>query len=92
MIPVLLIMTFGIVIGWFFHKREKLLNLTSKLTNWAIFLLLFLLGLSVGTNEKILNNFENIGFQAILITLFAVFGSIIVSWITYLIFFKKNEG
>lgn len=92
MIPVLLIMTFGIAIGWFFHKKERLLNFASKLTNWAIFLLLFLLGLSVGTNEKILNNFENIGFQAILITVFAVLGSIIVSWITYLIFFKKNEG
>lgn len=91
MIPVLVIMTLGIIIGWFLHKKEKFLKITSGLTNWAIYLLLLLLGLSVGTNEKILKNFHKIGYQAILITIFAVAGSILVSWLTYILFFKKNE-
>lgn len=91
MITVLVLMTLGIGIGWFLHKKEKLLKLTDKLTNWAIYLLLFLLGLSVGTNEKILQNFHQIGFQAILITVFAVAGSIIVSWLLYIFVFKKDE-
>jgi len=91
MITVLIIMSFGIIIGWFIHSKAKLLKAISGLTNWAIYLLLFLLGLSVGTNEKILNNFDKIGLQSIIITLFAVVGSILVSWITYILFFKKNE-
>lgn len=91
MITVLLIMTAGIVIGWFLHKKEKFLKVINELTNWAIFLLLFLLGLSVGTNDKILQNFDQIGFQAIAITLFAVMGSVLVSWLTYILFFKKDE-
>jgi len=91
MIPVLLLMTSGIILGWLLHKKRKFLKVTSELTNWAIYLLLFLLGLSVGTNEKILSNFDQIGLQAILITLFAVAGSVLTSWITYILFFKKNE-
>lgn len=91
MLTVLILMTIGIGIGWFLHKKEKLLKFTDKLTNWAIYLLLFLLGLSVGTNEKILQNFHQIGFQAIVITVFAVMGSIIVSWLLYILVFKKDE-
>ena len=91
MLTVLILMTLGIGIGWFLHKQEKLLKLTDKLTNWAIYLLLLLLGLSVGINKKILQNFHQIGFQAILITVFAVAGSIIVSWLLYILVFKKDE-
>lgn len=91
MITVLALMTLGIFIGWFLHKKEKFLKIVSELTNWAIYLLLFLLGLSVGTNEKILRNFDTIGYQAIVITIFAVLGSVLVSWLTYILFFKKKE-
>ena len=83
-------MSFGIFIGWIFHAREKFLTLTGKLTNWAIYLLLFLLGLSVGTNDKILSNFDKIGWQAISLTVFAVIGSILMAWLTYNLFFKKR--
>lgn len=91
MISVLILMTLGIAIGWFLHKKELILKASSILTNWAIYLLLFLLGLSVGTNDQILNNFDKIGLQAIFITIFAVLGSILVSWLTYILFFKKDE-
>ncbi|HRW62513.1 MAG TPA: LysO family transporter [Bacteroidales bacterium] len=91
MIAVLVLMTLGIVIGWFLHHKEKFLLFTGRLTNWAIYILLFLLGVSVGTNEKILNNFDKIGLQAILITLFAIAGSVLVSWLTYHFFFKQDE-
>ncbi len=91
MITVLVLMTFGILIGWFLHKKEKILKISSELTNWAIYLLLFLLGLSVGTNEEILSNFDKIGYQSIMITVFAVLGSVLVSWLTYILFFKKDE-
>lgn len=91
MITVLALMTAGIFIGWLLHHKKLFLKMVSQTTNWAIFLLLFLLGLSVGTNEKILTNFDKIGLQSIVITLFAVAGSILVSWLTYILFFKHNE-
>ena len=91
MITVLSIMTVGIAIGWLLHNKKLFLKITSQLTNWAIYLLLFLLGLSVGINKEILSNFDKIGLQSIIITLFAVTGSVLVSWLTYILFFKKNE-
>ncbi|HAN19680.1 MAG: hypothetical protein A2X13_14430 [Bacteroidetes bacterium GWC2_33_15] len=90
MIIVLSLMSLGIIIGWIFHSRKKFLKLTGYLTNWAIYLLLFLLGISVGANEKIIANFDKIGFQAISLTLFAVGGSILFSWAVYHIFFRKK--
>lgn len=92
MITVLAIMTAGIFLGWLLHHKKQFLKIVSYTTNWAIYLLLFLLGLSVGTNEEILDNFDKIGVQSIIITLFAVVGSILVSWLTYILFFKNNEG
>jgi len=84
MLTVLLLMCFGIITGWVFHSKERLLKLTGHLTSWAIFLLLFLLGLSVGTTTN------KIGFQAIALTVFAVAGSILLAWLTYHLFFKKR--
>lgn len=91
MITVLVLMILGIGIGWILHNKEKILKVSNELTNWAIYLLLFLLGLSVGTNEKILKNFHEIGLQAIIITIFAVMGSVLVSWLVYNLFFKRDE-
>ena len=90
MITVLLIMSAGIFIGWIFHSKIKFLRTTEFLTNWAIYLLLFMLGLSVGTNDTILKNFGEIGLQAITLTLFAVLGSVLTAWLTYNLFFKKK--
>jgi uncharacterized membrane protein YbjE (DUF340 family) len=90
MIPVLLLMALGIIVGWIFHHKTILLQWISKFTNWAIYLLLFLLGLAVGTNKEIIANFDKIGYLSIAITFFAVAGSILTAWITYHLFFKKN--
>ncbi|MGM0503223.1 MAG: LysO family transporter [Bacteroidota bacterium] len=92
MIPVLLLMTSGIIVGWIFHHKTSFLQWISKFTNWAIYLLLFLLGLAVGSNEEILSSFDKIGYLSIAITLFAVAGSILTAWITYQLFFKNNGG
>jgi putative effector of murein hydrolase LrgA (UPF0299 family) len=55
------------------------IKISAKLTDASIFLLLFFLGVSVGMNESVINNFEKIGFQAINITLMALLGSLVVT-------------
>jgi len=92
MITVLLLMTSGIIVGWILHHKTSFLQWISKFTNWAIYLLLFLLGLAVGSNEEILSSFDKIGYLTIAITLFAVAGSILTAWITYQLFFKNKGG
>ncbi len=90
MITVLGIMTIGIVLGFFVSDRKKLIKINNKLTIGTIYLLLFLLGIGVGTNDKIIQNIHNIGLQAIVISLGAIFGSLICSYFVYQLFFKKS--
>jgi uncharacterized membrane protein YbjE (DUF340 family) len=83
-------MFLGILVGFLFNGKTKFIKIADKLCTLAIFLLLFLLGLNVGTNDEILKNFHNLGLQAIILTLGAVFGSLIVALITYKLFFNKK--
>ncbi len=89
MITVLVLMTVGILIGLCIEKMSRLVKITDKLITWAIYLLLFLLGISVGLNDKIINNLDSIGLAALIITVGAVLGSVVVAWGIYTWFFKK---
>ncbi|RLD63666.1 MAG: DUF340 domain-containing protein [Bacteroidetes bacterium] len=91
MIIVLSIMVAGIIIGAMLNDKKKIISIIDKLTNWAIYALLFLLGISVGLNKTIINNLDNIGVNALIITVGAVFGSIIMALITFKLFFKKQK-
>ncbi|MCD8471324.1 MAG: lysine exporter LysO family protein [Parabacteroides chartae] len=52
--------------------------------------MLFLLGISVGNNEAIVNNLPEIGGKAFLIAVSATLGSLICAWVVYRYFFKKE--
>lgn len=56
---------------------------------WAILVLLFLLGVSVGHNRQIMDNLGTIGADALLITLGAVGGSVVCAWMVYKFYFFK---
>ncbi|MCT4602455.1 MAG: lysine exporter LysO family protein [Marinifilum sp.] len=90
MITVLVLMTLGIAIGFFVGKFPKIIKGVDKMTTWSIYLLLFLLGIGVGLNEKIINNLHSIGLQALILTIGAVAGSLIFAYITYKLFFKSK--
>ncbi|MEX1382945.1 LysO family transporter [Lutibacter sp.] len=92
MIPVLLLMTIGLIIGYVLRNKIKFILISNKATTLIIYMLLFLLGIGVGLNKTIVSNMTNIGLQAILITFGAVLGSLIFAYITYKLFFiQKNE-
>ncbi len=84
------IMIFGIVAGYFL-RRVPNINFIGKLITAFIFLLLFTLGLSVGGNSIIIDNLSAIGWQALIITLAAVIGSILAAWLVYEKFFRKED-
>jgi len=91
MTEILIIMLAGILIGFIFKKKRTLITASDKLAGWSIYLLLFLLGLSIGNNEIIINNFARIGLTSILLTLSGVSGSVFFAFIAYKYFFQKNE-
>lgn len=80
----------GIILGVLLRERKKAVKVFAKLTDGTIFLLLFFLGVSVGRNEQVINNFQKIGLQSFVITILATLGSVLASYLVYRIFFKSR--
>lgn len=82
-------MLLGITVGFILRN-----NIKSTLINHLIFgvvlLLLFLMGLSIGTDHKLISVLPSLGLQAIIISFFSTFGSIISGWIIWIKLFKKK--
>lgn len=91
MLTVIIIMTAGMVLGFIIREKEKLIKLTEPLITVSIFALLFLLGVSVGTNQTILENLDTIGLKAAILTFGAVSGSIALAFFIDMMFFRKDE-
>ena len=89
MFTIISIMFTGIGIGYllrdlrFLQKVEKSISLT-------IFLLLFVLGLSIGSNSLIINNIGKFGWQAIVLATLSILGSLLASFLVFHLFFKKG--
>lgn len=89
MLSILCFMLAGILIGYIFRnfsfpkKTEKTISLT-------ILLLLFIFGLSIGSNSQLIHNFGAFGWQAFILAIFGLSGSLLASWGTYTLFFKKG--
>jgi len=79
----------GIAVGFFFKEKEKFLVCFEKISSATIYLLLFLMGLAVGTNATVLNSFPKVGKIAIVLTFGALTGSIVFSFIIDRLFFKE---
>ena len=92
MIIIFIILISGIFLGRFFRNNKSIINLSELLSDWAIYLLLFFMGLTTATNEKIIGKIGEIGLLVIIITTGAVMGSILVGAIIYKKCFRgENE-
>jgi len=91
MLQVLFIFAFGILIGYVVRNHNRVIKANDYMTNFAIYLLLFLLGLGVGSNKDIIENVDIIGFNAFLISVFAVAGSVFFAWIVNKFIFKSKS-
>ncbi len=91
MFTVLILMAAGILLGFAVRNKTKIHKAADPLVNVAIYLLLFLLGISVGTNKAVINNLDTLGLQGLFLTLGGITGSVILAFFTYKIFFKTKK-
>lgn len=91
MATVLILMTVGVVLGFLLRNKARLLKVVDPSISIAIYALLFLLGVSVGTNKTIISNLDTLGVQALLLTLGGVTGSVVLVYFVHKIFFKTTE-
>lgn len=86
----ILALILGVIIG----KKipSKILKISDKFLNITLFVLLFFMGINTGAIDNILSELKTIGYSALLVTLFSIGGTIVVSIIASYIFdFKKKN-
>jgi len=86
MIYILLCIVAGIAVGYL-AKKSAIVKYTGSLLSVTIMLLLFFLGLSVGSNEQVVSNFTAIGLDAFLLTVGGTLGSLLCAKWVYKKFF-----
>ena len=89
MFTVIYMMFGGIGIGYLFRNLKFLQNV-EKTTSLTIFLLLFILGLSIGSNSLIINNLGRFGWQAVVLAASSILGSMLASFLVFRLFFRKG--
>lgn len=77
MLFLIFIMALGMVLGHLLRNKTKIISVNNKLTTLSIFLLLFVLGYGVGADEKIISNLMSLGWDALVLSLGSIFGSIL---------------
>lgn len=88
MFIVIFCMIVGVFIGFFL--RNKLFDKISVVITLLIWLLLFLLGIEIGSNRELTNSLGEISYDAFLITIGAVVGSILFSWLLWKSIHRKK--
>ena len=90
MIEILVIMATGMVIGYLLRQKQAIFAVIDRVVMGIIFLLLFVLGISVGLNETVVSSIHIIGVKAVVLTLGAVAGSVSCCWIAWKLFFTES--
>ena len=89
MFTIISIMFVGIGIGYVLRNLQFLQKI-EKSTSLSIFLLLFVLGISIGSNSLIFNNLGRFGWQAAILATLSILGSMLASFLVFHLFFKKG--
>ena len=70
----------GGLLGWFNLLPAQIYDWTGKITVFGLAVLLFSMGVGIGSNEQILKHLDTLGLKALAISFFSVLGSILVTW------------
>ena len=91
MFGVMRVMLSGILIGYILRTIRAIPALVSKINIYIIFLLLFVMDLSVGSNPQVIQGLGTLGLLGIAISVVSIAGSVFLSWIVYRHLFKKRR-
>lgn len=90
MLSIFLFILSGVAVGYLSRNRTHLKHVGSCI-NIIIIVLLFFLGIAVGANKQIVENFATIGLDALAIASATTIGSVLCAWFVYTRFFKDKK-
>lgn len=91
MLKVLGFLFAGIAAGWL-GRKWKALRHSGIVVNVTVWLLLFLLGAEIGSDEGVTGNLLSIGGQALVFALAGVVGSAVAACLLWRAAFRKKDG
>ena len=91
MLTILIALCIGIGIGYAQRKRPSFVRAADTCAKWLVCLLLLSLGLNIGGNSSILEQFGMIGITTVLICAGSTLGSALAGWGAFKLFFKKDR-
>ena len=80
LITVVSIMAGGMLLGFLLRAKQRIVSGNEKLITYAIYLLLFMMGVSIGSNEQIMNSLSTLGIVALIVSMGAIIGSILTGF------------
>ena len=90
MLIVVSLMLCGIAVGYML--RNKNTRIVSRIITVLIWLLLFLLGIEVGSNPRIVMGMQTLGIEALLLTVGGAIGTTLFSWLLWKYVSRKEAG
>ncbi len=84
-------MSLGVLVGYLIREKRFIISKIDRVISIAIYLLLFILGVAIGGDNQIVSNLSELGAIALFITISAIFGSLIFSWLLYKFIFSKSD-
>ncbi len=90
MITIIIVLSAGVLTGFLLIGRPVWHRYNNKLLNLAIYGMLFLLGISVGTNKELIGNLGKIGYESVAISIASIAGSVLFSTFVFRFLFKQN--
>lgn len=91
MFTIIGLMLTGMLLGYLLRKRN--LKKIHRIITVLIWVLLFILGIEVGSNEQIIKGLHTIGLEAIILTLGGgTLGSVTAAWALWRALYKRKGG
>lgn len=89
---IVLALLVGCALGYLFVRNNQIIRgFVSVATTYTIYLLIFSMGLAVGTNQELIANVVSLGGQSIVLSLGAMLGSVLLAVLFYhLMSLKKH--
>lgn len=79
----------GILVGHLLKKKSFIHKISAQV-KYVIIILLFTMGMNIGSDKKIIADFLQLGWQGFVIAALATFGSVLAAWCVYRFVFSKQ--
>ena len=80
----------GMAVGFILRKRQ--LRVVPHMVTVLIWLLLFLLGIEVGSNPQVINGISTLGLEALWLSIAGLAGTILFSWALWRWISRQKKG